>query len=62
MKVCMKPVFADKNKKISLLFVQGSFHQGNVLLFPTTAGTQCSCMAMFAILYSVFKTWELLGL
>ena len=43
MKVCIKPV------------VQCSFHQGNVLLFPTTARRQCSCMAMFEIVYSVFK-------
>ena len=56
MKVCIKPVFEDKNRKNnSLHFVQGSFHQGNVLLFPTTAGRRCSCMAMFAIVYSVFE-------
>ena len=39
MKVPIKPVFEDKNRENnSLHFVQGSFHQGNVLLFPTTAG------------------------
>ena len=51
-----KPVFEDKNRKNdSLHFVQGSFYQGNVLLFPTTVRRQCSYMAMFAIVYSVFK-------
>ena len=56
MKVCIKRVFEDKiRKNNSLHFVQGSFHQGNVLLFPTTAGRQCPCMAMLAIVYSVFK-------
>ena len=44
-----------KTKNNSLYFVQDSFHKGNVLLFPTTAGRQNSCMAMFAIVYSVFK-------
>ena len=39
MKVCIKPVFEDKNRKNNNLhFVQGSFDQGNVLLFPTTTG------------------------
>ena len=52
MKVCIKPVFEDKKrKKNGLYFVHGSFDQGNVLLFPTTAGRQYSCMVMFAIVY-----------
>ena len=56
MKVCIKPVLEYKNRKNnSLHFVQGSFHQGNVLLFQTTAGRHSSCMAMFAIVCSVFK-------
>ena len=62
MKVFIKPIFGDKNRKSnSLHFVQGSFHQENVLLFPTTTGRQCPCMAMFAIVYCVFKhvnLWE----
>ena len=57
MKVYIKPELEDKNRKNnSLHFAQGSFHQGNALLFPTTAGRHYSCMvAMFAIVYSVFK-------
>ena len=39
----------------SVSFVQGSFHQANQLRFPTTPGRQCSCIAMFAIVYSAFK-------
>lgn len=35
--------------------VQGSFHQRNALLFLTTAGGQCSCVAMFSVVYSLFK-------
>ena len=35
--------------------VQGSFHQRNALLFLTTADGQCSCVAMFSVVYSLFK-------
>ena len=35
--------------------VQGSFHQRNALLFLTTVGGQCSCVAMFSVVYSLFK-------
>ena len=56
MKLCIKLVLEYKNRKNnSLHFVQGSFHQGNVLLFQTTVGRHSSCMAMFAIVYPVFK-------
>ena len=34
--------------------VQGSFNQGNVA-FGETAGIQCVCLALFAIIYSTMK-------
>ena len=35
--------------------IQGSFHQGNVEKFWDTARRQCTCMALFAIVYVSFK-------
>ena len=35
--------------------VQGSFSQGNVVLFRKTAGFQCACNALFSICWSVIR-------
>ena len=35
--------------------VQGSFNQGNVVLFGETAGRQCACNALLSICWSVVR-------
>ena len=35
--------------------IQGTFHQGNVIMFGMTAGRQCACTALLSICWSVVK-------
>ena len=56
MKIC--EATACRNRRYfnnKLEFVQGSFFQLNILLFPTTVNEQCSWISMFSIVYSLFK-------
>ena len=34
---------------------QGSFHQGNIERFGLSAGTQCTCCALFSVTFSIIK-------
>lgn len=40
-------------------FGEGSIQQRNALLFPPTAGRQCSCIAIFSATYSLVKNIKL---
>ena len=35
--------------------VSGSFHQGSIEQFGVSAGTQCSCKALYSLVYSILK-------
>ena len=56
-KSVVQNLFRSHRMKVYKSFgiVQGSFHQRNALLFLTTADGQCSCVAMFSVVYSLFK-------
>ena len=39
----------------SIKITQGSFHQGNIERFGLSAGTQCTCCALFSVTFSIIK-------